>query len=385
MKKRSYFADTLRRIIISLCATSLALSCVSCTNGDRAATPSKTIGVSRAADLVIADATRNEIVPNGITDVIDEQPPLDDGSGSSSENTDPSASVSTGATGATGAVSWKYENGHYTYSFPEPDRSTLSDLTDINSTSRAFFADVDAEKDKSGSWYFGRTVYDETTGEVDYVWDRYPETLALLERYGGIYRGDTTRKVCYLTFDCGYENGNTDKIMDTLKEKGVSGTFFITGAYIDSSKEQVKRMLDEGHIVGNHTNNHPNMALATAEDFIDEIVTLEEKVKAAFPDSPPIRYYRPPEGATSEWALKLADKMGIKTVLWSYTYKDFDPDDQADYATALGNLKSGLHPGCVYLMHAISSTNAAVLGELIDWIRSQGYEILPLCDIDTVN
>lgn len=382
MKKRSYFADTLRRIIISLCATSLALSCVSCTNGDRAATPSKTVGVSRAADLVIADATRNEIVPNGITNVIDEQPPLDDGSGSSSGNTDPSASVSTGATGA---VSWKYENGHYTYSFPEPDRSTLSDLTDINSTSRAFFADVDAEKDKSGSWYFGRTVYDETTGEVDYVWDRYPETLALLERYGGIYRGDTTRKVCYLTFDCGYENGNTDKIMDTLKAKGVSGTFFITGAYIDSSKEQVKRMLDEGHIVGNHTNNHPNMALATAEDFIDEIVTLEEKVKAAFPDSPPIRYYRPPEGATSEWALKLADKMGIKTVLWSYTYKDFDPDDQADYATALGNLKSGLHPGCVYLMHAISSTNAAVLGELIDWIRSQGYEILPLCDIDTVN
>lgn len=382
MKKRSYFADLLRRIIISLCATSLALSCVSCTDRDRPAAPSKTVGVSRAADLIIADATRNEIVPSGITNVVDEQPPLDDGSGSSSGNTDPSSSAS--ASASTGTVSWKYENGHYTYSFPEPDRSALSDLTDINSTSRAFFADVDPN-DTSGSWYFGRTVYDEATGEVNYVWDRYPETLALLDRYGGIYRGDTTRKVCYLTFDCGYENGNTDKIMDTLKAKGVSGTFFITGAYIDSSKEQVKRMLDEGHIVGNHTNNHPNMALATAEDFIDEIVTLEEKVKSAFPDSPPIRYYRPPEGATSEWALKLADKMGIRTVLWSYTYKDFDPDDQADYATALGNLKSGLHPGCVYLMHAISSTNAAVLGELIDWIRSQGYEILPLCDIDTVN
>ena len=141
-------------------------------------------------------------------------------------------------------------------------------------------------------------------------------------------------------------------------------------------------MIDEGHILGNHTVNHINMAKATAQEFIDEITGLEDMVKALRPNYGPIRYYRPPEGATSEWALKMADKLGVRTTLWSYTYKDYVTDAQLDHYTALQNLKSGLHPGCVYLLHAVSSTNAAVLGELIDWIRAQGYEILPLCDID---
>lgn len=366
---------------IKRAATLLCIPCLlaSCTGKDKIipAEPSKTVGVGRPAELINADSAK--------TDPDNANANTGDGSGTASSDTagtDGTDTDSTGTSASAGGVSWKYENGKYTYSFPEPDRSTLSDLTDINNTSKSFFADVNAEEDPSGSWYFGRTVYDEATGDVNYVWDRYPETLALLDKYGGIYRGDTTRKVCYFTFDCGYENGNTDKIMDTLKEKGVSGTFFITGAYVDSAQTQIRRMIDEGHIVGNHTDNHPNMALATADEFIAEIEGLEQKVKAAFPDSQPIRYYRPPEGATSEWALKLADKMGIKTVLWSYTYKDYDTDNQLDYATALSNLKSGLHPGCVYLMHAVSSTNAAVLGELIDWIRAQGYEILPLCDIE---
>lgn len=356
--------------LIGITALLMCVPCflTSCGSGKiTPAEPSKTVGVSRAAELVLNSANRENSDNTTEND--------------NNSDTDNAATPDNANTASTGGISWKYENGKYTYNFPEPDRSTLSDLTDINSTPKNFFADVDAN-DTTGSWYFGRTVYDESTGEVEYVWDRYAETLSLLDEYGGIYRGDTTRKVCYFTFDCGYENGNTDKIMDTLKEKGVSGTFFITGAYVDTAKEQIRRMIDEGHIIGNHTDNHPNMALATADEFIAEIEGLEQKVKAAFPDSQPILYYRPPEGATSEWALKLADKMGLRTVLWSYTYKDYVLDAQADYATALSNLKGGLHPGCVYLMHAVSSTNAEVLGELIDWIRAQGYEILPLCDID---
>lgn len=352
----------------------------SCTMKTVVAEPSKTVGVARAAELVLKDAQRVEIVPEGQITVADDQPPLDNKENTAG-NTD--SAGSSGSAGS-GGVSWTYANGKYTYNFPEPDRSTLSDLTDINNTPKDFFSDV-APEDTGGTWYFGKTEYNESTGESTIVWDRSADTLALLDEYGGIYRGDTSRKVCYFTFDCGYENGYTDKIMDTLREKGVSGTFFVTGAYVDSAKPQIQRMIEEGHIIGNHTNNHPNMAKATAQEFISEIEGLEKKVKDAFPDSQPILYYRPPEGATSEWALKMADKMGLRTVLWSCTYRDFDTENQWTYSDALTKLKSGLHEGCVYLLHAVSSTNAAILGELIDWIRAQGYEILPLCDIDVGN
>ena len=220
---------------------------------------------------------------------------------------------------------------------------------------------------------------------MTYVWDRWDSVLTALDNYGGIYRGDTTRKVCYLTFDCGYENGYTGKIIDTLNQKDVAGTFFITGDYVKEAPDLVGRMIDEGHILGNHTVNHINMALTDAQTFIDEITGLEKMVKDLYPESEPIRYYRPPEGAASVWALKMADRLGIRTTFWSYTYKDYDPNNQLDHYTALENLKGGLHPGCVYLLHAVSSTNAAVLGDLIDWIRAQGYEILPLCDIDVTD
>ncbi len=341
-----------------------------CTFKSVIAEPSKTVGVGRAAENVIADAEQVEVTPEGTLPVVDEQPPL--------TGTDTSSA-------GDGKISWTFKNGKYSYTFPEPDRSTLSDLTDINNTPRDFFEDVDPVKDPTGSWFFGKTTYNEATQEVTYVWDRWDSVLTALDNYGGIYRGDTTRKVCYLTFDCGYENGYTGKIMDTLNAKGVSGTFFITGDYVREAPELVGRMIDEGHILGNHTVNHINMAKATAQEFIDEITGLEKMVKDVYPNAQPIRYYRPPEGAASVWALKMAHKLGIRTTFWSYTYKDYDPNNQLDHYTALQNLKGGLHPGCVYLLHAVSSTNAAVLGDLIDWIKAQGYDILPLCDIDVTD
>ena len=365
MKHKNTFFASLRRLAALLL---VPLQLASCTIETIVAEPSKTVGVSRAAEKILADAERNEILPDGVLPVVDEQPPLE---GKNEQ-------VSSGS-----GVSWSYENKKYTYTFPEPDRSTLSDLSDVNNTSRAFFDDINPS-DTGGTWYFAPTSVDPATGEIIFTWgkDRSESTLAAIANYGGIYRGDTSRKVCYLTFDCGYENGYTGKIMDTLKEKGVSGTFFITGDYVEQAPELIGRMIGEGHILGNHTVNHINMALTDAQTFIDEITGLEDMVKKLYPDSQPIRYYRPPEGATSEWALKLADKLGVRTTLWSYTYKDYDPNNQLDHYTALENLKGGLHPGCVYLLHAVSSTNAAVLGQLIDWIRGQGYEILPLCDID---
>ena len=257
-----------------------------------------------------------------------------------------------------------------------PPAGTVSrpaDLSAIDAIPRNFFPD--AADDGQGTWYMGKTVYDETTGEISTVFERDPETLATLEEYGGIYLKNADQKVVYLTFDCGYENGNTPLILDVLKEKNAKGIFFVTGAYIDTSSEIIRRMLDEGHLVGTHTNNHKNMALLSAEEFIDEILSNEEKLKSHIPNAPDMIYYRPPMGATSEWALAMAQAMGLTTVMWSWTQYDYDPDNQPDPYTALENAKSGLRPGCVYLLHAVSSTNAAILGDLIDFIRAQGYEI----------
>ncbi len=273
---------------------------------------------------------------------------------------------------------WSYENGKYTYDIPAPARN-LSDLSDINSTPRTLFEDQG--DDATGSWYPGSVVRDLVTGEVTYNWDRYQSTKDLIEKYNGIYRGDETEKVCYLTFDSGYELGYTTLLLDTLKEKNCPATFFLVGHYYRTEKELVNRMIDEGHIVGNHTINHYNMTTVSAETFIEEIETVEREIAEMYPNAMQLRYWRPPMGACSEWVLKMADKMGLVTVMWSFAYYDYDPDNQPTYEVALNKAKSGLHNGCVYLFHTESATNAAMLGELIDWIRAQGYEIRPICDI----
>lgn len=277
-------------------------------------------------------------------------------------------------------ISWKVENGKYTYSFPPRDESGLATLSEMDSTSTALFDDQG--DDLTGSWYFGKTSYDEATGEATHSWDRSQTTLDLMNKYGGIYRGDETRKVCYLTFDCGYEYGPTKDILDTLKEKEVGAIFFLTGAYVKSEEDLVRRMIDEGHILGNHTVNHKNMTQVSKKTFVDELEGVEDLIKEKFPDAEPLHYWRPPMGACNEWVLKLADKMDYHTVMWSWAYYDYDVNNQPDPADALAKAKNGLHPGVVYLFHTESTTNAAILGDLIDWIRAQGYEILPLCDIN---
>lgn len=281
---------------------------------------------------------------------------------------------------STDGISWKVENGKYTYSFPPRDESGLATISEMDSTSTALFDDQG--DDLTGSWYFGKTSYDEATGEATHSWDRYQSTLDLMNKYGGIYRGDETRKVCYLTFDCGYEYGPTKDILDTLKEKEVGAIFFLTGAYVKSEEDLVRRMIDEGHILGNHTVNHKNMTQVSKETFVDELEGVEDLIKEKFPDAEPLHYWRPPMGACNEWVLKLADKMDYHTVMWSWAYYDYDVNNQPDPADALAKAKNGLHPGAVYLLHTESTTNAAILGDLIDWIRAQGYEILPLCDIN---
>ena len=250
--------------------------------------------------------------------------------------------------------------------------SRPADLATINTVSRAYFPDSDMS---TGTWYPGKTKYDPATGEVSVTFDRAQETLDLLDKYGAIYLKNSDQKVCYLTFDCGYENGVTGQILDVLKEKDVKAVFFVTGTYITSAPALLKRMLDEGHIVGTHTVNHLNMADLSDEQFIEEILGNEKLLKEQIPDAPDMVYYRPPMGGASEWALAMAQGMGLTTVFWSFAYYDYDVDNQWDVQEALQNAEDGLRPGCVYLLHAVSTTNAAMLGDLIDFIRGQGYEI----------
>ncbi|MBE6542137.1 MAG: hypothetical protein E7672_06790 [Ruminococcaceae bacterium] len=288
----------------------------------------------------------------------------------SDETTEPPAPVITEFT-------WALENGKYVYQIPEREESDLSDLSDIAHLYGTYFDDQPEGYD----WFPGKLSRDLTTGEVTYAWDRWPSTLTTLKKYGGIYRGDETRKVMYLTFDCGYEHGTTAQILDTLKEKNVPAIFFVTGHYVRENKDLLDRMLAEGHLIGNHTVNHKKMTQVSAETFIDEIKNLEALFQEQCPDAPDMHYFRPPSGTSNEWLLAMCDKMGYRSVMWSWTYKDFDTNNQPPVAEALENAKKGLHNGAVYLLHAESQTNADMLGDLIDWIRAQGYEILPICDI----
>lgn len=202
--------------------------------------------------------------------------------------------------------------------------------------------------------------------------------VQLQEEYGGydadfVRAGEEFENKVYLTFDEGYENGYTGAILDVLKEKGVSAVFFITLPYAKSEPELVQRMIDEGHVVGNHTAGHPNMTTLSPEEAYDEVAKLHEYVEENFGYS--MYLFRFPEGAFSEQNLALLQKMGYRSVFWSFAYKDWDPNDQMDAEKAFNKVTGSLHSGEIFLLHAVSATNAAILGDVIDCVRSEGYTL----------
>lgn len=237
-------------------------------------------------------------------------------------------------------------------------------------------------EDQPDDWYFGSTERNPATGEVKYIWDRYASTLSILDKYNAVYRGDDESKVCYITFDSGYEYGTTAKILDTLKEKNAPAAFFVNGHFVESSPNMVRRMIDEGHIIGNHADNHYNLTTVDAQTFVSELSNLETKLFLSFPDVKRLKYFRPPSGSCNEWVLSLAYKMGYRTILWSWAYYDYNTDNQPPVADTLDKVMAGLHNGSVILLHTESQTNADMLGEMIDRIRDAGYEIGTLDDIN---
>ena len=194
-----------------------------------------------------------------------------------------------------------------------------------------------------------------------------------LRAYDAAYIGDTTQKVLYLTFDAGYENGCTGQILDVLKKQEVKAAFFLVGNYIEKNADLVRRMVQEGHTVGNHTMHHRNMSeIAHRETFTKELTALEALFQETTGQELP-KYYRPPQGIYSEENLKMAQELGYKTVFWSLAYVDWNNDKQPTKEEAFAKLLPRTHNGAVVLLHSTSRTNAEILDELLTQWKEQGY------------
>ncbi len=206
-------------------------------------------------------------------------------------------------------------------------------------------------------------------------------TAEKLKEYDAYYIGDVNKKVIYLTFDAGYENGYTPAILDALKKHNVKATFFLVGNYVTSSPDLVKRMVEEGHNVANHTYNHPNMSkISTMESFRKEIEDLENAYKG-ITNQELTKYYRPPQGKYSENNMKMAKELGYKTIFWSLAYVDWYNDKQPTHEEAYKKLLGRIHPGAIVLLHSTSKTNSEILDELIMKWKDMGYTFGTLDDI----
>lgn len=246
---------------------------------------------------------------------------------------------------------------------------------DMNNTSEAVPSKIDAStlsNEKIAWWYKPNKTH--ATPEVN---------LKLnfnLADYDAHYVGDTSRQVLYLTFDEGYENGYTSKILDILKDNDVKAIFFVTLPYLKDNPDLIKRMVDEGHIVGNHTNHHPSMptVCGTEEKFLSEFTDVENKYKEITGEEMP-KYFRPPMGEYSQKSLAMTKNLGYKTVFWSFAYLDWDIHKQPEPTAAKEKILGGLHNGSIMLIHAVSKTNAEILDSVLKDAKSQGYvfELLP--------
>ena len=208
-------------------------------------------------------------------------------------------------------------------------------------------------------------------------------TVAELQPYHAYYAQDTNEKIIYLTFDCGYENGNTPAILDALKKHQVSATFFTVGTFLEAEPDLVKRMVAEGHTLGNHTWHHPDMsAISTIDAFSEELSSTADAYRQITGEEMP-HYYRPPQGKYSTENLQMAKDLGYSTFFWSLAYVDWYQDNQPSKEEAFAKLLGRIHPGAIVLLHNTSSTNAAILDELLTRWEDMGYHFGTLLELIT--
>ena len=194
----------------------------------------------------------------------------------------------------------------------------------------------------------------------------------LIDKYDGIAMGNNEKKYVYLTFDEGYEEGYTANILDTLKENNIKAAFFITAHYLNTEPELVQRMIDEGHIVGNHTVNHKSMPDLSEEEIKKEVMDLHTAIYNKFGYE--MKYIRPPKGEFSERTLDITNNLGYKTAMWSLAYDDWDENNQGREEYAKSKILDNVHNGAVILLHGNSKDNTNILGNCISEIRNIGYE-----------
>lgn len=194
-----------------------------------------------------------------------------------------------------------------------------------------------------------------------------------LKKYNAYFMSDTTDKILYLTFDCGFENGNTQPILDALKKHNAKATFFVVGHFLESAPELVKQMVADGHTVGNHTYHHPDMSAISSKDAfykeMNDVATLYEQVTG----QKIANYYRPPRGIYSKQNLEMAKELGYNTFFWSLAYVDWYQDKQPTHEEAFKKLLTRVHPGAIVLLHNTSKTNGEILDELLTKWEGMGY------------
>ena len=229
------------------------------------------------------------------------------------------------------------------------------------------------------------TVAENTNWGLGFKEDGKPPTgnasIADLAKHNAYYIGDTSKNIIYLTFDAGFENGNTEKILDSLKKHNVKATFFLVGNYIETSPELVERMVEEGHTIGNHTYSHHDMSkISDEESFKKELQSLESLYKETTGQEL-LKIYRPPQGKYCVSNLEMADKLGYKTIFWSLAYVDWYENKQPTKEEAFNKLLKRIHPGAIVLLHSTSKTNGDILDELLTKWEDMGYSFGEIKDL----
>ena len=206
------------------------------------------------------------------------------------------------------------------------------------------------------------------------------ENLRIINGCNGMALGSPDKKNIYLTFDLGYEAGYTEKILDVLKENEVTATFFITGQYVKTSEDIIKRMIDEGHIVGNHTMNHKSMPECSMQTIESEVMSLHKVIYEKF--NYEMKYIRPPKGEYSEASVNYTNTLGYTTVMWSFAYDDWEESKQGREEYGKTKIYDNLHNGEIILLHATSKDNCNILDEVLKKIKKDGYEIKSLDEFE---
>ncbi|MDR6124892.1 peptidoglycan-N-acetylmuramic acid deacetylase [Bacillus sp. SLBN-46] len=219
-------------------------------------------------------------------------------------------------------------------------------------------------------WGFKKSV-NEQPPEAGAAYDQ------ILAKYGAFYKGNPNSKILYLTFDSGYENGQMPKILDVLKKEKVPAAFFVTGHFLESQQELSKRIVKEGHIIGNHSWHHPDFTAVSDERIREELAKVKKRT-TEITGQKKMKYLRPPRGVFSERTLQIAKEEGYTHVFWSMAFVDWNVNQQKGWQYAYDNIMRQAHPGCVMLLHSISQDNADALEKAIIDLKKRGYKFKSL-------